>query len=183
MHPIALLAEKYPSTFMTWETKDGNPVKTSQEWGCYSSFVTLIELGADIGQDYGSGWTPLLTAMARGNNIFTPFIIEHKPDLNAVAHDEQGRAYTALKLAIDHHDTDAIRMLVERGADETLEIETKDGSTMLPADYARSKGQPKAAEMLELAAQIRAMHAQKSGPFLMEQIERPASPGPLAPRA
>jgi ankyrin repeat protein len=182
---IGLVAEKYPDTYMTWETKDGNPLKTSQEWGCFSSFVELVTLGADIGQDYGAGWTPLLTAIAGGGDMFIPFIIEHRPNLNAVAHDDKGRAHTALKLAIDRRDTDTIRKLIERGADEKLEIETKDGAKMLPADYARAKGQPKAAEMLELAEQIRTLHAQKSGSFLMQQMEKPATPAPapLAPGA
>jgi ankyrin repeat protein len=180
---IGLIAEKYPETYMAWETGDGNPLKTAQKWGCFSSFVELVTLGANIDQDYGSGWTPLLTALAKSDDMFIDYVIQHKVNLNAVAQDDKGRSYTALQLAIDHHDTDAIRTLVERGADEKREIELKDGGKMLPADYARSKDQPKAAEMLDLAEQIRAIHAQKSGSFLAEQIERPASPGPLAPGA
>lgn len=182
---IGLIAEKYPAAYMTWETGDGNPLKTAQAWGCFSSFVELIGLGANIDQDYGSGWTPLLTALAKDNDAFIDYIIQHPVNLNAVAHDDRGRSYTALQLAIDHHDTDTIRTLIERGADEKLEIELKNGGKMLPADYARSKDQPKAAEMLDLAEQIRALHAQKSGSYLAEQVEIPApsaSPPALAPR-
>jgi hypothetical protein len=175
---IGFIAEKHPAAVMTWETKDGNPLKTAQAWGCFSSFVELANLGADMDQDYGGGWTPLLTALAKGDDMFIDYIIQHKVNLNAVARDDKGRSYTALQLAIDHHDTDAIRTLVERGADETLGIELKDGGRMLPADYARSKDQPKAAEMLELAEQIRTLHAQKSVSFLSDKIEKPVAPVP-----
>ncbi|TAL38532.1 MAG: ankyrin repeat domain-containing protein [Alphaproteobacteria bacterium] len=182
---IGLIAEKYPANYMTWETEDGNPLKTAQTWGCFSSFVELVTLGANIDQDCGSGWTPLLTALAKGDDMFVDYIIQHKVNLNAVAHDDKGRSYTALQLAIDHHDTDTIRMLVERGADEKQEIEAKDGTKMLPADYARSKGQPKAAEMLDLAEQIRSLHAPKSVPDVQQQIAVPAvsapAPAPAAP--
>lgn len=175
---IRSVAGKYPETFMTWETKDGNPLQTAQTRGCFSSFVELVNLGAKLDQDYGSGWTPLLTAIARNDDFFISYIIEHRPDLNAVAVDDEGRSHTALKLAIDRHDTGTIRLLVERGADEKLEIETKDGAKMLPADYARSKGQHKAAEMLELAEQIRMLTTPKSSPFILQQAETLAPSGP-----
>lgn len=175
------ITEKYPETFMTWETKDGNPLRTAQTWGCFSSFVTLAQLGAKLDQDYGSGWTPLLTALTHNDEFFVSYLVECKQDLNTVAHDEKGHAYTALKLAIDRHDTQTIRMLIERGADEKQEIEAKDGTKMLPADYARSKGQPKAAEMLDLAEQIRSLHAPKAAPAVMQQTEAPAAPAPATP--
>ncbi len=170
---------KYGAQCLTWESKDGMPpLQTAQAWGCFQSFVQLVSLGLSTDVDYGQGWTPLLTALRDNDKFFIEYIIGNKPNLDAVATDNKGRTHTALQFAVDHGNIDAVRMLIERGANDKLEIEGKDGMKMLPADYARAKHEGKIAELLDLAPQVREIYEKQRVPFVP-----PAAAAPDAPAA
>jgi hypothetical protein len=151
---MAAIAGKYPESFMSWHTEHGSPLQTAQAWGCFGSFVMLLGNGADTDEDYGGGWTPLLTALKDGNEIFYEYILGRRPDVDAVAHDGENRRVTALQLGIDRGDADAVRLLIEKGADVKLGIEQA-GATFTPEAYALLKGETRIAEMLQLAPEIR----------------------------
>ena len=173
---MTVMAQKHPD-FLKWETEHGSTLKTAQEMGCFCSFVMLLGMGGNKNEDYGNGWTPLLSALAKDDKLFYEYLIGSRPNLDAIALDAKGRPITALQLAIDNRSTEAARMLIEGGALATLPIADKDGTTMTPEEYAVKKGQPKIAEMLRLAGEIRWMGAHR---YDAQQQLKAAPPAPPA---
>lgn len=173
------VASRYPD-YKTWESKDGPPLKTAQARGCFESFVELMGMGGDINTNYGGGWTPLLTALVAQDKFFLDYIIGSRPNFDAVATDDKGHSHTALQIAVDNRDIEMVRRLIEHGANPKLEIETKDGEKMSPADYARSRKQPKIADLLDLAPEVKKMYDHRYDDYLDQQVERPAVAEPVA---
>jgi hypothetical protein len=178
---------RHPREFMTWETKDGGPLQTAQAWGCFSSFATL--LGMDrrlVDTDYGQGWTPLLTSLKGRQNMFTEYILQHHPEIDTVATDEKtGRKVTALQLAIDGRNAEALKWLLERGANTSLAIETKDGRNLSPLDYVNdSKKTRWAAALIEQAPKLQAEFEHTWGPYHPPKpapVQQQPAPPPAAP--
>src|SRR5262249_53399 len=124
---------RHPKEFLSWQTKDGGPLQTAQAWGCFSSFAILSEYGERMNTDYGQGWTPRSTALKGRQNQFVEYVLQHHPELDGAATDEKtGRPVTGLQLAIDGRNLQALKWLLERGADTAHAIETKDGRSISP---------------------------------------------------
>ena len=78
----------------------------------------LLAGGADAGAARTSGLTPLMTAARTGNAAVVEALLDHGADVNAVTAETRS---TALMWAIAAPHPDAVRLLLERGADPTLE--------------------------------------------------------------
>jgi ankyrin repeat protein len=161
--------------FNSWRDGKGrSPLQYAQDTNSLQSFITLLDKGASKYEDYGQGWTPLMTAINEQQDFFEDFLLDgEKNNLNATATDKKGNTWTALHLATLRKDTGAIRELIENGADITVKAKPK-GAELTAEEYAKELGHDKQAEMLNLAPEIHAM-AQQRG-------LRPPAPVPVAMR-
>ena len=125
---IRRIAPKYPNDFMKWATKKGSPLhvaQLAQREGNLGAFKELVAFGADVNENYGDGWTPLLAAVKFKQKALADFLFNKGADVNAqgtIECDTLGGSsynctFTALHLAIANHDADTVKKLLERGAD------------------------------------------------------------------
>lgn len=161
---IADICARHPD-FNDWrDAKGRSPLHYAQDTNSLQSFITLLDKGASKYEDYGNGWTPLMTSINEQQDFFEDFLLDgEKQNLNAVATDKKGNTWTALHLATLRKDTGAMRELIENGADITVRAKPK-GVELTAEEYAKSLGHDKEAEMLNLAPEIRAMHLQQAMP-------------------
>ncbi|MEZ0261021.1 MAG: ankyrin repeat domain-containing protein [Alphaproteobacteria bacterium] len=161
---LAELCSRYPD-FNSWrDDKDRSPLHVAQDSNCLQSFIVLLDHGAKKTENYGNGWTPLLTAINKQQDFFEDFLLDGEKDINGIATDGKNNTWSALHLAVLRKDDGALRELIENGADMGLKAKPK-GVEMTAEEYATSLGHKKIAEMLNLAPEIRTMALQRfAGP-------------------
>jgi ankyrin repeat protein len=159
---IERIASKYPD-FMTWrDAKDRSPLRHAQDSSSFQAFIQLVGLGADRHEDYGNGWTPLTTALAKNDPVFIDYLFDSKTAaLSGVATSGE-YSYTALHLAVLNRDEARVLRLIELGADQTVKAKPgKNRGEVTPEELAAQMKMPKIAEMLHLADEIRAVKAKE----------------------
>ncbi len=126
---IKQIAPKYPNEFMKWTTKKGSPLRVAQREGNLGAFKELVAFGADVNENYGDGWTPLLVAVEYEQKALVDFLLDKGANVvNAKGttvymgpgdspNGGYGWTFTPLHLAIANHDADTVKKLLERGAD------------------------------------------------------------------
>jgi ankyrin repeat protein len=156
------LCSRYPD-FNSWrDHKDRSPLHVAQDSNCLQSFIVLLDKGAKKNENYGGGWTPLLTAINEQQDFFEDFLLDGEKDINGIATDEKKNTWSALHLAVLRKDEGALRELIENGADMGLKAKPKDMPVEMTAEeYATNLGNKKLAEMLNLAPEIRTMALQR----------------------
>jgi len=165
------LCSRYPD-FNSWRDGKGrSPLHAAQDSNSLQSFIVLLDKGANKNEDYGNGWTPLLTAISKQQDFFEDFLLDGEKNVNGLATDNKSNTWSALHLAVLRKDEGALRELIENGADMTLKAKPK-GVEMTAEEYATSLGHKKEAEMLNLAPEIRTM--------ALQRFAGPASPAPPA---
>jgi ankyrin repeat protein len=147
--------------FNTWRDEGGrSPLYAAQSTNSFASFVELVAQGADRQEDYGNGWTPLLTAMYRGDThygeFFTDFLLDSKTsNINSFA--KRGDlSFTPLHLAVMHNDEERVLYMIERNVDQNVKARPhKKFGEVTAEELATLLKRPKLAEMLRLADDIR----------------------------
>lgn len=134
------------SGFPEWTTSS-DPQEVLDEalvWACKSDRVEVLERlvrgGARIDADPYRG-TPLLWAASRDRRRAVRWLIEHGADVNQRATfggPGHGQGVTALHLAAQHGDLAMVSLLVELGADLTIEDDLYQGR---PVDWAQHGGE------------------------------------------
>lgn len=155
-------AARHPD-FNDWRSAKGwSPNRHAQEWNSFQSFVQLTALGTDRNEDYGNGWTPLLTALNRDDSSMINYLIDGKSqNLSGIARDGD-RSFTALHLAVLNRDADRVLEMIENGADVNVKASPrKDAIDVTPQQLAEMMKMPRVAEMLGLADEIRAVKKQE----------------------
>lgn len=179
---IARIARKYPQDFPGWRNHKGHsPLQAAQDWNSFQSFHQLVALGADKDEDYGNGWTPLMTALAKRDSAFIDYILRCKPDVNGIARDGN-KSYTALHLAVDADDEALVMELIELGASGSLKAAPRKGGVEITAEeYAQQKGKTRMTEMIGLADEIRAVKERETAALkaMLEQSAPKPEPAPV----
>lgn len=95
--------------------RDGvTPLWLASENGSARMIGKLIEAGADPNERQPNGETPLMMAARNGNLAALKFLLDHRANVNLK---EDLRGTTALMWAAEQMHADAVKLLVERGAD------------------------------------------------------------------
>ena len=94
------------------------PLERAAENASLPMVERLLDGGADAGAARTSGLTPLMTAARTGDAAIVEALIDHGADVNAATVESRG---TALMWALAAPHPDVVRLLLERGADPTLE--------------------------------------------------------------
>lgn len=95
--------------------RDGvTPLWLASENGSAGMIGKLIEAGADPNERQPNGETPLMMAARNGNLAALKFLLDHRANVNLK---EDLRGTTALMWAAEQMHADAVKLLVERGAD------------------------------------------------------------------
>ena len=95
--------------------RDGvTPLWLASENGSAPMIGKLIEAGADPNERQPNGETPLMMAARNGNLAALKFLLDHRANVNLK---EDLRGTTALMWAAEQMHADAVKLLVERGAD------------------------------------------------------------------
>ena len=94
------------------------PLERAAENASPAMVERLLEGGADAGAARTSGLTPLMTAARTGNAAIAETLLDHGADVNAVTAETRS---TALMWGLAAPHPDVVRLLLERGADPTLE--------------------------------------------------------------
>jgi uncharacterized protein len=95
--------------------RDGvTPLWLASENGSAAMIGKLIEAGADPNERQPNGETPLMMAARNGNLAALKFLLDHRANVNLK---EDLRGTTALMWAAEQMHADAVKLLVERGAD------------------------------------------------------------------
>ena len=95
--------------------RDGvTPLWLASENGSARMIEKLIEAGADPNERQPNGETPLMMAARNGNLAALKFLVDHRANVNLK---EDLRGTTALMWAAEQMHAEAVKLLVERGAD------------------------------------------------------------------
>ena len=95
--------------------RDGvTPLWLASENGSARMIGKLIEAGADPNERQPNGETPLMMAARNGNLAALKFLLDHRANVNLK---EDLRGTTALMWAAEQMHAEAVKLLVERGAD------------------------------------------------------------------
>ena len=95
--------------------RDGvTPLWLASENGSARMIGKLIEAGADPNERQPNGETPLMMAARNGNLAALKFLLDHRANVNLK---EDLRGTTALMWAAEQMHADAVKLLVERGAE------------------------------------------------------------------
>jgi ankyrin repeat protein len=128
-----------PQTEVNALNADGEtPLMLAAIRGALPAAKALVKRGAAVNR---KGWTPLHYACSGPDNGVAAFLIAEGAELNARS--ENGT--TPLMMAARYGSEDAVRMLLERGADATLRNERD----LDAADFAQLAGREKLAEQLQ----------------------------------
>ena len=97
--------------------RDGaTPLQLASINGSAAMIEKLLAAGADPNERSPRGETPLMFASRNGNPAAMKVLLDHHADVNAK---ENLRGTTALMWAVEQRHVEAVRLLVERGADKT----------------------------------------------------------------
>lgn len=110
------------------------PLHLAVENGRIEVLILLLQRGADPNAQDMLGWTPLCRAAVGGEMEAITKLLENGVNVNINTQTDEGT--TALGIAIDNHNTEIARLLIDRGAD--INILNNDGSTALSIATARS---------------------------------------------
>ena len=90
------------------------PLWLAAENGAPTMLEKLLAAGADANQRLPNGETPLMMAARNGNVAALRVLLDHKADANLK---ENLRGTTALMWAVEQSHPEAVKLLIERGAD------------------------------------------------------------------
>lgn len=125
----SLLADGHLQEIHQLDNWDNQPLHWAASYGHMDVCERLLEKGAEINNGRETGaWTPLHMAAAEDQVAVMEMLLDHEgeaADINAIANEDG----TALTLALAWRQTNAAKLLLERGADATLA--TKDGEPPL----------------------------------------------------
>src|SRR6266853_681723 len=108
---------------------DRSPLADAAERGDAAAVRALLARAADVGAAQGDGMTALHWAAQHGDAVTA--LLELSADANAV---ETANGETALMFAAARDRADAVRALVQRGADAAIASRTIDLSTATPPE-------------------------------------------------
>jgi uncharacterized protein len=90
------------------------PLWLAAENGATAMLEKLLAAGADVNERLPNGETPLMMAARNGNVAALRVLLDHKADPNLK---ENLRGTTALMWAVEQSHPEAVKLLIERGAD------------------------------------------------------------------
>jgi Ankyrin repeats (many copies)/Ankyrin repeat len=179
------IAARYPNEALGWKTENGSPLFVAHENNRLEAFKALVELGADINENYnfgkGKGRTPLLRAIEHKQPAWLDYIAGNGADLGRTQHDCTVAsviilryAYTPLAFAIENGDEQAVKLLLSKGVNPSApcyggSLEKTAELTSLPATYAESCKQYKIADLLKRAVL-------QAAPAVVMAAQTPAAP-------
>jgi ankyrin len=93
------------------------PLHLAARFGQVKAAEVLLAKGADANAETTSGERPLHLAAAHGHAAMIELLIEHKAKVNAVTHgnDFGGKGQTALEMALEHGQVEAVQFLRKAG--------------------------------------------------------------------
>ncbi len=101
----------------------------------YNAVKLLLEYGANVNTpskpNYKPTITPLMLSLKKYSYNIAKLIMSYNPDINFI--DETGR--TALYMACNKNSPDTVKLLLERGADVTVNAKNKDHIPMMSVVY------------------------------------------------
>jgi ankyrin repeat protein len=136
---------------MPFELGLGHPLEYAIYWSPLGFVEALIAAGAPVNYDDGAGFPSLIAALStdrHGRNDrldVVKLLIRHGADLNQRGLND----WTPLHYATSLRDLEAIRVLLDAGADPTLRTRIDEGST--PLEDAEAAGFSEAAALLRSA--------------------------------
>lgn len=130
--------------------------------GHLDSVRLLVDKGAQVNR---SGWAPLHYAAVNGNLELLRYLLEQHAYIDA----QSPNRTTPLMMSARHSHTDAVRLLVEAGADPT----PRNDSGLDAAGYMQQQGQPEVANWLrERAAEFARRYGTLERPRSAQAIEK-----------
>lgn len=134
----AMVLADWPKTQVEWRSdKDESPLMLAALKGQEDVVRKLIDRGADVNKP---GWTPLHYAATNGHLGIMNLLLEHHAYLDA----ESPNKTTPLMMAAFYGTSQAVKLLLEAGADPTLRNE----QGLSAVDFAQRGNRPDAAAMI-----------------------------------
>lgn len=142
--------------FPLWQPSDDRQqiLDEALVWACKSGrtnvLTALVERGADVDADPYRG-TPLAWAAANGRREVVDWLIDHGAGVNrrsTFGGPRHGEGATALHLAAQNGDASMVRLLLDRGADPSIEDGVYHSS---PLGWAQHSGHDEVGRILEEA--------------------------------
>ena len=141
----AMVLADWPKTQVEWRSdKDESPLMLAALKGQEDVVRKLIDRGADVNKP---GWTPLHYAATNGHLGIMNLLLEHHAYLDA----ESPNKTTPLMMAAFYGTSQAVKLLLEAGADPTLRNE----QGLSAVDFAQRGNRPDAAAMIAEAIRNR----------------------------
>lgn len=141
----AMVLADWPKTQVEWRSdKDESPLMLAALKGQEDVVRKLIDRGADVNKP---GWTPLHYAATNGHLGIMNLLLEHHAYLDA----ESPNKTTPLMMAAFYGTSQAVKLLLEAGADLTLRNE----QGLSAVDFAQRGNRPDAAAMIAEAIRNR----------------------------
>jgi hypothetical protein len=188
---IKRIHAKYPNEALDWKTEQGSPLQVAHTKGRLEAFKTLVGLGMDINAAYaakkGSGRTPLLHAINKGQKDFISYILDNGGDVNksesvmeALHFMYFGTSFTPVSVAIEKGDESILKLLLAKGADPSapcygINMNKAAPLSMPPAAYAEHKKKFKMADIIKRAI----LQQARAVPVQPAQTPDPATANPV----
>lgn len=136
---------EWPKTNVEWRTpQDESPLMMAALKGHTDLARKLIARGADINK---TGWTPLHYASTHGHLAIMQMLLDEHAYIDA----ESPNGTTPLMMAAHYGTTEAVRLLLEAGADPLL----KNQLGLTAIDFANRGNRPDAAELISRTVRMR----------------------------
>lgn len=136
---------EWPKTNVEWRTpQDESPLMMAALKGHADLARKLIARGADINK---TGWTPLHYASTHGHLAIMQMLLDEHAYIDA----ESPNGTTPLMMAAHYGTTEAVRLLLEAGADPLL----KNQLGLTAIDFANRGNRPDAAELISRTVRMR----------------------------
>ena len=142
---------------MPFELGLGHPLEYAIYWSPLGFIEALIAAGSDVNYDDNAGFPSLIAALStdrhgRGDKLdVLRLLIRHGADLDQRGHND----WTPLHYAASLRDLDALRLLLDSGADPTLRTRIDECAT--------AREEAEAAGSAEVAALLREAEANRHG--------------------